>query len=129
MALSWVVSVPGSPSSGVDTSQVRISPSGAKLMALKPSFYSPSYCSGLLRLEASLRCLCSAMSYFRRRLTRAMSLLGDASSGRPVGFSSLGPLRGPTMCLTLTSGQRPGTGRYRGQNSKVVKTVCRKTIE
>jgi len=84
-----------------------------ELMALKPPFSSPCYCSELSRLDVSLRRrLTRAMSYFRRRLTRAMSLLRDASSGRPVGFSSLGPLRGPTMCLTLTSGQGPGTGHF-----------------
>ena len=63
MALPWVVSVPGSPSGGMGTSRVRISPSGARLMALKPPFSSPYFCSVWPRLEAS----------------RAMPLLGDVS--------------------------------------------------
>jgi len=53
VALSRVVSVPGSPSSGVDTSWVRASPSSARLAALKPPSSSPYYCSGLSRPEAS----------------------------------------------------------------------------
>ena len=66
MALSWVVSVPGSPSDGIGTSRVSISPSGARLMTSKSPISSPYFCSVRLRLEAS----------------RAMSLLGDASLGR-----------------------------------------------
>jgi len=41
-----------------------------------------------------------------------MSLLGDASSGRHVDFSSLGPSRGPTMCwlwLLVNARERDGT--------------------
>jgi len=111
MALSWVVSVPGSPSSGVDTSRVRISLLVLELMALKPPFSSPCYCSGLSRPEASFWRLCLAMP-----------LLGDASLGRwpseamtrSVNLLTffLGFLEGSHHVLTLTFGQRPGTGRY-----------------
>ena len=66
MALLWAVSVPGSPSGGTGISRVRISSSGARLMALKPPFSSSYYCSVWSRLEAS----------------RAMSFLGVASLGR-----------------------------------------------
>ena len=88
MALSQVVSVPGSPSSGVDTSWVRASLSGARLAALKPSFSFPYYCSGLSRPEASLP---RAMLLFGRRLllamTRAVDLLTSLSwvpRGAPI---------------------------------------------
>ena len=41
MALSWVVSVPGSPNSGVDTSRVRFYPLLVlELMALEPPFFT-----------------------------------------------------------------------------------------
>jgi len=116
-----------------------------ELMALKPPFSSPCYCSELSRPDVFLgrcpswamslclvmsslgrclylgdvlawamsslgRCLCLgdvflgdvfswAMSLLRRcPCFRATSYFGDVTSGRPVDFSSLGPLRGPTMC-------------------------------
>ena len=125
VALSRVVSVPGCPKSGVDTSWVRASPSGARLAALKPPFSSPYYCSGHLRPEASSatplslgRCFSLgdaslwATPHFGRRLTWAMPPIGDDSRGRPTNFSSLGPSKGPHHALTLTFGQRPMTGRY-----------------
>jgi len=41
MALSWVVSVPGSPSSGVGTSRVRFSPTGTRTCGLEATFLFP----------------------------------------------------------------------------------------
>ena len=38
VALSWVVSIPGSPRGGVGTSRVRLPPTGTKTMALEPPF-------------------------------------------------------------------------------------------
>jgi len=108
MALSWVVSVPGSPNSGVDTSRVRFYPLLVlELMALEPPFFVTvlnrwgpmSFLGDVLSLGDVSACRCL--------------FLGDASSGRPVDLPSLGPLRDPTMYLTLTSGQCPETGRYR----------------
>ena len=88
MALSWVVSVPGSPSSGVDTSQVRIPPSGARPMALKPPFSSPYYCSVWSRLEASLAMSLLGNVSIERRLYRATPLSGDASYGRCLSWAT-----------------------------------------
>ena len=49
VALSWVVSVPGSPRGGVGTSQVRLLLTSTRTMALKPPFSSLYYCSEVLR--------------------------------------------------------------------------------
>ena len=49
VALSWVVSVPGSRSGGVGTSRVRFPPSGIRTMALKPPSSSLYHCSEVLR--------------------------------------------------------------------------------
>ena len=70
VALSWVVSVPGSLNGGVGTSGVRLPPTGTITMAWKPPFSSLCYCSGLSRPEASLRCLSLAMLYLGDALTR-----------------------------------------------------------
>jgi len=101
VALSWVVSVPGSPSGGVGTSQVRLPPTGTRTMALKPPFSSLHYCSEVLRpLTVSpppqsfppmgirgshLRCLNQATptpgdASSWRRITLATPHLGDTSS-------------------------------------------------
>ena len=40
VALSWVVSVPGSPSSGVGTSRVRLPPTGTRTYGLEATFLS-----------------------------------------------------------------------------------------
>ena len=77
MALLWVVSVPGSPSSGEDTSEVKIPPSGATLMALKPPFLFPL----LLFCMVEARSL-SGNVFTRRCPSRATPLSGDASLGR-----------------------------------------------
>jgi len=50
VALSWVVSIPGSPRGGVGTSRVRLPPIDTKTMALEPPF---SYCSEVPGPEAS----------------------------------------------------------------------------
>ena len=52
VALSRVVSIPGSPSGGVGTSRVKLPPTGTRTMALKPPFSSLYYCSEVLRLLA-----------------------------------------------------------------------------
>jgi len=49
VALSWVVSAPGSPSSGMGTSRVRLPPSGIRTMAFKPPSSSLYHCSEVLR--------------------------------------------------------------------------------
>jgi len=49
VALSWVVSAPGSPSGGMGTSRVRLPPSGIRTMALKPPSSSLYHCSEVLR--------------------------------------------------------------------------------
>ena len=102
---------------GYFTSQV-LPPTGTRTYGLGATFLC--YYSEPLRPDVFLR----RCSLLRRCLTsgdvsaRRCLFLGDASSGRPVGFPSLGPLRNPTMCLILTSGQRPGTGRYTDQTNK-----------
>ena len=74
VALSWVVSVPGSPSSGVGTSRVRLLLTDTGNMALKPPSSSLRYCSELSRPKASLRrlssvfCLGDALTRRRRYL-------------------------------------------------------------
>ena len=85
MALSRVVSVPGSPSSVVDTSWARASPSGARLAASKPPSSSPYYCLGLSRPEASLgdASLSRAMLHFGRRLLLAMTRAVDLLTSLP----------------------------------------------
>jgi len=93
MALSWAVSVPGSPNGGRGTSRVRISPSGARLMALKPPFSSLYCCSVWSRLEAR-RCFSLGEAPLGRRLSWAMPQRGNDSSGQLVDFSSSGPLTG-----------------------------------
>jgi len=119
VALSWVVSVPGSPSGGVGTSRVRLPPTGTKTMALKPPFSSLHYCSEVLSpLTVSppprfflpmgiggwhRRCLNLATPHLGnalswRRLILVTPRLGDALSGQPVDFLPLGPLKGPTIC-------------------------------
>jgi len=105
VALSWVVSVPGSPSGGVGTSRVRLPPTGTRTMALKPPFSSLHYCSEVLRpLTVSppprsflpmgiggwhQRCLNLATptpgdTSSWRRLTLATPHLGDASPWRRI---------------------------------------------
>ena len=106
VALSWVVSVPGFPSGGVGTSRVRLLPTSARTMALKPPFSSLCYCSGLHLNLATLSpgdalllatpSLGDALSW--RCLARATPCLSDAFSGQSVDFSSLGPSSGPTIC-------------------------------
>ena len=49
VALSWVVSAPGSPIGGIGTSQVRLPHSGIRTMALKPHSFSLYHCSEVLR--------------------------------------------------------------------------------
>ena len=106
---------------GVDTSRVRLLPTGTADMALKPPFYSLYYCSevpgpGLLACTvASYRAAPSTV--FPTRGYRGVTLLtpqpGDARTWRRPNLvtpkavnlltSSLGgPLMGPTICLTLT---------------------------
>ena len=96
VALSWVVSVPGSPSGGVGTSRVRLPPTGTRTMALKPPFSSLCYCSEVLRpLTVSppprsflpmgiggfyRRCLNLGAAYTWRCLILAMPTPGDALS-------------------------------------------------
>jgi len=100
VALSWAVSVPGSPSGGMCTSRVRLPPTGTITMALKPPFSSLYYCFEVLRPLAvsppprsflpmgiggwHRRCVNlatptpgDALSW--RRLTLATPRLGDAS--------------------------------------------------
>ena len=121
VALSWVVSVPGSPSGGVGTSRVRLPPTGTRTMALKPPFSSPYYCSEVLRPLAVSTPPRSFLpmgigGWHRRCLNLATPILGDASpwrrlhgdalSGQPVDFLPMGPLEGShhmlTLALTLT---------------------------
>ena len=55
-------------------------------------------------------------TFLRRRLCEATPLPGDAPSGQPVDFLSLLwalERSHHVLTLTLTFGQRPGTGRYR----------------
>jgi len=106
MALSRVVSIPGSPSSGVDTSWVRASPSGARLAALKPPFSSPYYCSGLSRPEDSPVTPLSLGRWFSLGDASlwATPHLGDASYWRWLERSTcwllfLGSLEGPLLCV------------------------------
>ena len=98
VALSWVVSVPGSPSGGVGTSRDRLPPTGTRTMALKPPFSSLHYCSEVLRLLTvsppprsflpmgiggwHRRCLNLGDAYTWRRLILATSTRGDALSWR-----------------------------------------------
>jgi len=98
VALSCVVSVPGSPSGGMGTSRVRLPPTGTRTMALKPPFFFPYYCSEALRPLAvsppstvfpthryrgwHRRCLNFGDAYTRRRLILATPHLGDASPWR-----------------------------------------------
>ena len=98
MALSWVVSVPGSPSGGMGTSRVRLPPTGTRTMALKPPFSYLHYCSEALRhLTVSppprsfppmriggrhRRCLNLGDAYTWRHLILATPHLGEASSWR-----------------------------------------------
>ena len=49
VALSWVVSVPGSPSGGMGTSRVKLPPTGTRTTALKPPSSSLYYCYEVLR--------------------------------------------------------------------------------
>jgi len=116
-ALSWVVSVLGSPSGGVGTSQVRLLLTGTRTMALKPPVSSFYYCYGLrlnpMMLQPgdilSWRRLILATPYFGdvsswRRLILATPCLGDASSWRrPCLLTSfLGLLEWSHFMLTLT---------------------------
>ena len=98
VALSWVVSIPGSPSGGVGTSRVRLLPTGSRSMALKkpflvivlsyqgprlphgvaPSTVFPTH--GHRGLTPSISLLGYVFSW--QRLILAMSLLGDASLRR-----------------------------------------------
>ena len=77
MALSWVVSVPGSPSSGVGTSRVRLPPTGTRTHGLEATFLF----SSLLFCMVEARSL-SGDVFTRRCLSRATPLLGDGSLGR-----------------------------------------------
>ena len=79
VALSWVVSAPGSPSGGMGTSRVRLLSTGTRTMALKPPFSSFYYCSGL-RLNPMMLQPGDTLSW--RRLILATPHLGDASSWR-----------------------------------------------
>ena len=142
MALSWVVSAPGSPSGGMGTSQVRLLPTGTRTMALKPPFSSLYYCPEVLRLLAVSPLPLSSLpmgigGWYRRCPTLATPHLGDASSWRCLHLATLTPWRRPTLAtpqvvnsltfflgslegphLMLTFdfefdfGQRPGTGQY-----------------
>ena len=85
VALSWVISVPGSPSGGVGTSRVRLPPTGTRAMALKPPFSSLYYCSEVLRPLAVSPPPRSFLpmgigGWHRRCLNLAMPTPGDASS-------------------------------------------------
>ena len=128
VALSWVVSVLGSPSGGVGTSRVRLPLTGTRTMALKPPFSSLYYCSEVLRpltvsppprsflpmgiggdtVDAlTLQRLHLATPHLGdaspwRRLILAMPHLGDALRGQTVDFLRLGPLEGSHHMLTLT---------------------------
>jgi len=127
VALSWVVSVPGSPSGGVGTSRVKLPPTGTRTMALKPPFPSLCYYSELSRPEAPLRCLNLAVSYLGdaltwRRLFLATPHPGDASSGQSVDFLPWTPQVVPPYVdfdfdVEFDFGQRPGTGRYTSPQS------------
>jgi len=79
VALSWVVSAPGSPIGGMGTSRVRLLSTGTRTMALKPPFSSFYYCSGL-RLNPTM--LQPGDTLFWRRLLLATPRLGDASLWR-----------------------------------------------
>jgi len=125
VALSWVVSVPGSPSGGMGTSRVRLPPTGTRTTALKPPSSSLYYCSEVLRpLTVSppprsflpmgiggwhRRCLNLGDAYTRRHLILATLHLGDAYTWRRLTlatpsavnlltFFPWAPLRGPNIC-------------------------------
>jgi len=104
-AMAWVLHESGLP------------PTGTRTYGLGATFLC--YCSELSRPDVSLgRCLSLgdmllgrrvtwATSYFGRRLTSVMSRAVDLLTFLPwvpsrdppcVDFSSLGPLKGPTMC-------------------------------
>jgi len=87
VALSWVVSVPGSPKGGVGTSRVRLPPTGTRTMALKPPFSSLYYCPEVLRPLAVLSPPRSFLpmgigGWHRRRLNLATPHPGDAYTWR-----------------------------------------------
>jgi len=119
MALSWVVSVPGSPSSGVGTSRVKLPPTGTRTHGLEATFLFSSL----------LLCMVEAWSlsgnvFTRRWLSWATPLLGDASARRWLERSTcwllfLGSLKGSHHALTLTFGQCPGTERYKNTQNTV----------
>ena len=109
VALSWVVSVPRSPSGGVGSSWVRLPPTSIRTMALKPPFCSLYYCSEVLRplvvsppprsfLPMGIgglhrRCLNLATPYPSgtltwRRLISATPTPGDASSWRRLHLAT-----------------------------------------
>jgi len=134
MALSWVVFVPGFPSSGVSTSRVRLPPTGTRTYGLEATFLF----SLLLFCMVEDRSL-SGDVFTRRCLSRVTPLSGDASPGRCLSWAMplLGDaslrrrlseamtqainlltslpwsLEGSHHVLTLTFGQRLGTGRYK----------------
>jgi len=118
MALSWVVSVLGSPSGGLGTSRVKLPPTGTRNMALKPPFSSLCHCLEVMRplavspppwsflpmgiggwhrrrLNLATPHLGDAHTW--RRLISATPYLGDALSSQPVDFLPWAPLRGPTI--------------------------------
>ena len=138
VALSWVVSVPGFPSGGMGTSQVRLLPTGTRVIALKPPFSSLYYCPWVLRLLAVSPPPRSFLpmgigGWYRRCLNLATPPLGDAYTWRCLLLATptsgvaytlatpqvvnsltffLGSLEGPHHMLTFDFGQRPRTGWY-----------------
>jgi len=93
VALSWVVSVPGSPSGGMVTSRVRLPLTGTRTVALKPPFYSLYYCSEVLRPLAVSPPPRSFLPMgiggrHRRCLNLAVPTPGDASSWRRLTLAT-----------------------------------------
>ena len=113
MALSWVLSVPGSPSSGVGTSRVRLLPTGTRTYGLEATFL----------FSLLLFCMVEAQSlsgdvFTRRCLSWATPHLGDASARRWLERSTcwllfLGSLEG-----SHHDGRGPST-RAKSRASKI----------
>ena len=102
VALSWVVSAPGSPSGGMGTSQVRLLPTGTKTMALRPPFSSLHYCPEVLRFLMVSPPPRSFLpmgigGWYRRCLNLATPPLGDAYIWRRLHLGDAYTLATPPL--------------------------------
>jgi len=98
MALSWVVSIPGSPSSGGGTSRVRIPPIGARTYGLEATLFFSLLLFWTVEARGLLAESLLGDASLGWRLSWAMPQRGDDFERSTYWLSSLGPLKSPTTC-------------------------------